>query len=276
MKKTLLFILFLSLLIALVQCKKGDDPFLLLPFGGNSGDATIQVTPADVPPGDLQPGAPPEGDGQITEVTGGSQSPGGGSTGGGDEGDGDKGPCNIKGESLVRHGKDVCFAEGKWFKDANTIFTYQAGSATAGFRYPDLPTGIYEIRIQARHWVKHDKKEALPKDFNEYKVMVAADGVACELSVPASSTGYEQGICNLDLTGGKIDVLVSWVNGHRDVNFCLHSVKLFRIGDSQRSALAAYLSVFARRNTGLIAGLLIIAIGGIVFINIMRRRKASG
>jgi hypothetical protein len=137
------------------------------------------------------------------------------------------------GKSLVRHGKDVFYVFGNWFRDGNTIYTYQGG-VFAGFRFLGLESGKYEIQIMAKHWVERNKQGVLPIGFKGYDVMIAADQVATNAIVPASSTNWEKGTVVLDLRGGKIDVLVSWRNCAKDVSFQIHSIMLKRIGDSTR------------------------------------------
>ncbi len=84
----------------------------------------------------------------------------------------------------------------------------------------------------------------------------------------------------LDLTGGNIDVELTWLNDKYkkdvyDANIQIKKIKLKRVGDSERSAIAAYLLGTSAGSRVLLIGtlfLLIIIIGG---ISIMNRRKSG-
>ena len=180
--------------------------------------------------------------------------------------------------NLVRLGKDICYAQegSKWFKDAESVFTYQDNRA-AGFCFKNVPAGTYEVRIMARHWMKSKgKKAGLPDSFKEYRVMTAGDGVAAEMKIPASDKGQEKGTATLDLTGGDIKILVAWTNGAKDVNFAIHQVKLTRTGDSNRSDLAGYLSGMGGNNLMLLIALLAVAVLGLFGISRLKKAGAAG
>ena len=59
------------------NCKDGYiDPSLFLAFGADSNELSDQTTPPGFLAEDLNPEKPSEGDGQITVIIGGSQTPG--------------------------------------------------------------------------------------------------------------------------------------------------------------------------------------------------------
>ncbi|MDY6934291.1 MAG: hypothetical protein SVZ03_08735 [Spirochaetota bacterium] len=161
-------------------------------------------------------------------------------------------------KSLVRNANQYSFIEGRWFWDKNTVRTYWANQLI-GFSFSDMKSGKYRIILTAKNYGK------LSPDYTDFKVDVEADGVGATISIPANEKKFKKGNAILDLTGGDIDVSLIWTNdmwvpNKYDTNIQIKKIKLKRIDDSERSALAAYLIATVKGNRGLITGILLIVL----------------
>ncbi len=140
---------------------------------------------------------------------------------------------------LTRRAHDYCDVAGRWFWDDRSARTYWKDQ-TISFCFPDLKAGKYRIEIAAKNY------GVLPPDYKHFEVAVAADGVAAQANIRAHAKKYRRGSAVLDLTGGDTRVDLTWLNevykeGEYDSNIQLRNIKLVRVGDSERSPLAAIL-----------------------------------
>ena len=195
-----------------------------------------------------------------------------------ESGDGDESTQGSENEgdgsgNLVRLGKDYCYSEGTWFRDAEAIFTYE-GNKPAGFCYANLPSGKYEVRVMARMWVKHGRPGSLPEGYENFEVMVSGDGVFADLLIPASATGLNKATGVLDITDANPTIFVTWLNQQEDVNFAIHQVKLKRVGDSERSTLVGSIKHFSQKNFSVMMMILAAILVSLGVINFMKHRTA--
>lgn len=156
--------------------------------------------------------------------------------------------------SLNRAAYQYCDLTGRWFFDNKSAWTYWANQSL-GFCYQDLRPGKYEVTLM----VKNNGK--LNKDYKEFDVMVAADGVADTVHISADDNRYNKGKVVLDLTGGDTQVNISWTNDmyvpdKYDANIQIRGIGLKRVGESKRSALSGYLYGTAAGRTILIGTVL--------------------
>ncbi len=143
-----------------------------------------------------------------------------------------------------------------------------------GFCYKNLPSGRYTVSVQASN------HGALPPGFAAFDVAVAADGVTGSVSIPASTDTIKTGKTTLDLRGGDISLLLSWTNDQYvsddvDAAIEIQSIALKRVGDSERSALTAFLAAPTKRSWqfwALACGAALLSVAGVVFL----RWRASG
>jgi hypothetical protein len=182
------------------------------------------------------------------------------------------------GQSLVRHGEDFCFAEGAWYKDSNTIFTYEG--KPIGFCFNNLKQGKYEAVVMAKHWFKNGtKNKTVLPGLTEYRVKVAGDGDTKTITIPVNSNSWEQSSSVVDLVGGDTMVMVNWENPYCEANSCaniqLLSIHLKKVGKSDRSAIAAYLLNFSKSNYLMLLTVLVIAVAAIAAINMKQRLSKS-
>ncbi len=258
---------------------------LVPPFTGSD------QTPAGVPESDLDMGSgstdsTQELGGQVIVLTGASATPEGVIPA---EDDGQSGPegdaCNYKGKSLVRHGKDACKVTGTWYRDANTIFTYQAGKAMAGFKFNNLDSGVYEVTVKAREWNRHADPGTLPSGFTAYRIAVGASGATADVTVAASATGFNRGKGQIDLAGGDTMIYVNWYNGFCNGNDCanfqLHSIKLKKVKESKKLALASSIYNIYKKNQKtmygiyIALGMVLTALLALTAVKAVRRKRAT-
>lgn len=176
---------------------------------------------------------------------------------------------------LVRRAHQFSELDGRFFFDHNSVRTYWANQ-TIGFNFPNLEPGKYRVIIDAKNY----GTLPLPSGYSEFEVNIEADGTSGIAKIPASSNNWEHGFAVLDLTGGNTDVFLTWMNdkyreNEYDTNIQIHKIRLQRIGDSERSALAAYLLGATGRNKGVVAGgfvFIMMAIAALVLWNRRRTR----
>jgi len=141
---------------------------------------------------------------------------------------------------LFRRASEYSFVDGRFFWDKNGARTYWANQVIA-FNFPELKAGKYKVIVVAKQYGAN-----LAEDYTNFRVKVEADGVEGVAEVPADPKKYKRGSVVLDLTGGNTDIYLTWTNdsykkGVYDANIQIKSIKLKRVGDSERSAMAAYL-----------------------------------
>ncbi|MCB1316437.1 MAG: hypothetical protein KDK27_10815, partial [Leptospiraceae bacterium] len=175
-----------------------------------------------------------------------------------------------------RQGYQSCKTEGRFFYDesAGTARTYWANQ-TIAYCFDDLEPGKYEVSLEARNY----GAAGLPDNYEYFKVVIAADGVAQEVMVPASDDKFETGLTMLDLRGGDIVVGVTWTNdrykeGEFDANIEIKSIQLQRVGASERSGLTAYLGQ-GNWNLSILIGTIVVALLGLGIVQYLRRRQAA-
>ena len=119
----------------------------------------------------------------------------------------------------------------------------------------------------------------MPDGYDNFTVVVDADGTSGEALVSAAQKSWRKGSVVLDLTGGT-DIFLTWINdqykeGDYDTNIQYKKIFLKRVGDSERSALAAYLLGTRSGNRVLMTGILVVLVGFIALISVWNRRRAK-
>jgi hypothetical protein len=175
---------------------------------------------------------------------------------------------------LVRNAHEYSTVDGRFFWDKKTAWTNWADQ-TIGFSFPELEAGKYEIIIMAKNY----GDLPLPDGYDNFIVAVDADGTSGEAMISAAQKGWRKGSVVLDLTGGT-DVYLTWLNdqykeGDYDTNIQYKKIFLKRVGDSERSALAAYLLGTRSGNRVLMSGILVVLVGFIALISVWNRRRAN-
>ena len=178
-------------------------------------------------------------------------------------------------KKLVRHAHEYSEVDGRFFWDKQSVRTYWANQ-TIGFNFPELQPGKYRVKITAKNY----GSLPLPDDFDHFNVTIDADGTSGQAQIPAEEKGWRNGSVILDLTGGDTDLFLTWTNdkyseGEHDANIMIQKIHLQRVGDSERSALAAYLLGVSSTNKMLLVGtlmLLILILSGITLRNRKRAR----
>jgi hypothetical protein len=144
-----------------------------------------------------------------------------------------------------------------------------------GFSFPNLTAGKYEITIMGKNY----GDLPLPADYEYFTIAVDANGTNAQVQVPAAIKGWRKGTVVLDITGAT-DILLTWLNesykeNEYDSNFQFKKIILKRVGDSDRSALAAYLLGTKIGNRVLMTGILLALVGLIAMISIWNRGRVK-
>lgn len=178
--------------------------------------------------------------------------------------------------SLDRSGSEMCYTNGRFFlDDEGALYTYWQNQA-AGFCFANLPAGQYRVTVEARN---HGELK-LPRGYDAFQLLLAADGVTAALNVEAADNKYKSGSTTIDLTGGNQLLLVTWLNdsfkeGDYDANVKIRSIKLERIGESHRSALAGYLRKSGNGGVFALAATVLISALGLAGIYAYRRLRPN-
>lgn len=268
-----------------VHCGEGDDKgFLLLSAaGGNTGN----VKPADVPDSDLKivSSETLQGTGTITELTGSSQSQeeysveSSGQNSASDTKAHSEPHTNENNSSLVRHGKDVCSVEGRWYRDSNTIFTYE-GNKPAGFCFNDIEKGLYEVELMVQGWEKarSGTNSSFPSSFVEYEILVSSNGNNAIAIVPVNTKNWEKGKVKMNIQEINPVISVSFLNPYCSDNKCVNmqllSIKLSKDRNSE-SVIAASIADFSRNFYPYILAFLVLALALVAMLNIRSNNTES-
>jgi hypothetical protein len=175
---------------------------------------------------------------------------------------------------LVRMADEYSSVDGRFFWDNNSVRTYWADQ-TIGFSFPDLEPGKYRVTIHAKNY----GSLPLPDNYDHFRVAVEGDGTSGEARISATEKGWRHGSTVLDLTGGDTEIFLTWLNDsyredEYDANIQIHKIQLQRVGDSERSALAAYLLGSTAGNTIMIIGALAFLLTTIICITLLNKRRA--
>ena len=164
---------------------------------------------------------------------------------------------------MARKATQYCYTKGRWFWDAKTARTYWANQ-TIGYCFKNLKPGKYKVQVRAKNYGK------VPAGYTDFNVVAAADGVSGRLNIKADTKKYHKGSTILDITDSSPMVLLTWTNDKwvpskgEDANIQIRRVKLIRVGDSERSALAAFIMSAAKGNNAMILITLMIAVIGLL------------
>ncbi len=159
---------------------------------------------------------------------------------------------------LAKSPRDFCELDGRFFFGDKTAWTSWANQQIT-YCFPKLRAGKYEVLIKARN------RGRLPDGYTNFAVNVAADGVDANLSIPASNTKSGTGKAILDLTEGDKKLSVNWTNDvfiSEDLDSAIEfeSISIKRVGESERSKLAASLLQAGSARTILIAAIVMAVI----------------
>ncbi|HPB83188.1 MAG TPA: hypothetical protein PK200_14210 [Spirochaetota bacterium] len=179
-------------------------------------------------------------------------------------------------ETLERLASQYTFVDGRFFWDGDSVRTYWSNQ-TIGFNFTNLQPGVYEVIVVAKNY------GTVPPGYREFEVEVDTDnGTSGEMRIPVSAENYQNGTMNLDLTGGDTTIFLTWLNDKfkenvYDANIQIQKIQLRRIGDSHRSALAAYLIAKAQNNKALtsILGGMVLVLGGLFVWNRKRMKHLA-
>jgi|GEM_PF-1986929 len=185
---------------------------------------------------------------------------------------GEKAP--VKG--LKRNAFQYSFLEGTWYWDANTVRTYWANQVI-GFDYSNLKPGKYEVIVTAKNYGK------VPAGYTDFNVKVTTDeGASGVLKIKADADAFNKGKVVLDITG-PTTVYLTWTNDKwvpdkgEDANIQIKNIRLKKVGESERSALAAYLIAKTAKNKFLVGGIFFsvaMVLGGLFAWNRKRMKIA--
>lgn len=113
--------------------------------------------------------------------------------------------------SLSMYAKEYTYIEGTWYQDGNAMFTYQKDKPI-GFNLSALRSGRYSVTVEARHWVAAGYTEDLPSGFSAFQVVAASGGTAGTMSIAASTSAYNTGTTQVNVTGSGDVLLLSFGN----------------------------------------------------------------
>lgn len=178
-------------------------------------------------------------------------------------------------KKLVRTAHQYSAVDGRFFWDNSSVRTYWANQYI-GFSFPKLEAGKYKVIVVAKNY----GKAGLPDNYPEFKVRAYADGVDGIIKIKASDKAYKRGNTVLDLTGGDTELYLNWINdkykkGVYDANIQIKKLILKRVGDSERSAVAAYLlGAKSGGNRLIILGIFLTAVMALTGLYFFNKRRA--
>lgn len=163
----------------------------------------------------------------------------------------------------VRFGNQFSYIGGRFFWEDNTVWT-SWDNQTIGFDYTNLQSGKYRITIEAKNY------GIVPQEYKDFMVRVNSEcGDETYVYIEADSDNYKTGSSEIDIVG-PTSIYLTWENDMwrpdrdpvEDANIKYRSVKMERIGESERSALGAYLM-------GTRSGNMMVTFGSIIIIGLM-------
>ncbi|MCE9597870.1 MAG: hypothetical protein K8S54_07870 [Spirochaetia bacterium] len=181
-------------------------------------------------------------------------------------------PDYVPPTKLAKNAREFCDIDGRFFFSAKSAWTPSANQQIS-YCYPELPSGKYEVSIQARN------HGTLPPGYQNFQVNVSGDGVSGNVSIAAASDVSKTGKVVLDITQGSKRLDVKWTNDvyisdEIDAAIEIETIKLKRIGDSERSQLGAFLLQASRTRSVLLISLamLLVSAAGITMLKMFRKR----
>ncbi len=180
---------------------------------------------------------------------------------------------------MRRNAHQYSYVDGRFFWDANSVRTYWANQCI-GFDYSNLKAGKYRVIVEAKNY------GVVPREFTSFSVHVNTDdGAEGVISIPADAQQWQRGEAVLDITG-PTTIYLTWTNDMykpdrnpvEDANIQIRSIRLQKIGNSERSRIAAYLLGTRSGNTVMMLGsigVLGIALAGFYLFNRRRSRLSA-
>ncbi len=180
---------------------------------------------------------------------------------------------------MRRNAHQYSYIDGRFFWDANSVRTYWANQCI-GFDYSNLKAGKYRVIVDAKNY------GVVPREYTNFSVRVNTDdGAEAVMSIPADAQQWKRGEVVLDITG-PTTIYLTWTNDMykpdrnpvEDANIQIRSIRLQRIGNSERSRIAAYLLGTRSGNAVMMlgsVGILGVVLAGFYLFNRRRSRLAS-
>ncbi|MBL8018461.1 MAG: hypothetical protein JNM27_02250 [Leptospirales bacterium] len=176
---------------------------------------------------------------------------------------------------LAKNAREFCDIDGRFFFGTKSAWTPSANQQIS-YCYPSLPSGKYEVAITARN------HGTLPAGYQSFQLNIGGDGVTGSMSIPAASDASKTGKVVLDLTQGDKRLDLKWTNDvyiSDDIDSAIEieTIRLRRIGNSERSQLAAFMPQAGKtRNILFVAlGMLIVSAAGIFALRIFKKRAQN-
>jgi hypothetical protein len=180
---------------------------------------------------------------------------------------------------MRRNAHQYSYLDGRFFWDANSVWTYWANQCI-GFDYSNLKAGRYKVIVQAKNY------GVVPREYTNFSVRVNTDdGAEGTISIPANKDQWQRGETVLDITGSTT-IYLTWTNDMykpdrtpvEDANIQYRSIRLQRIGESERSRVAAYLLGTRTGNAVMMVGsigVLGMVLAGFYWFNRRRSRLSA-
>ena len=308
MKRNLIIISMSVLFVLTLSCKKDDDKAFLLLSAVGTGEL-LKNMPQGVPEADqvAADSSSLGGNGTLVTITGTSAAPqdysDSNNSNQNDSGDSSDDNQNTSGASAddnqnasgasaddnqnasgdsendenkspVRHGKDVCSLEGTWYKDANTVFTYE-GKKPAGFCFSKVKPGTYDVVLKVKHWVSSDNKgsKTIPSGYNEYEILISSGNQDAILMMPVNSKHWVSDSIRLQISDSNPEIKVSLQNPFCDSENCVNlQILSVHLKKSQGSAIAASIKEISQKHYPIILAIFVLALLVIVSLNLKNTR----
>lgn len=180
---------------------------------------------------------------------------------------------------MRRNAHQYSYIDGRFFWDANSVRTYWANQCI-GFDYSNLKAGRYRVFVEAKNY------GVVPREYTNFSVRVNTDdGAEATISIPADAQHWQRGEAVLDITG-PTTIYLTWMNDMykpdrnpvEDANIQYRSIRLQRIGESERSRVAAYLLGTRSGNAVMMlgsVGILGVVLAGFYLFNRRRSRLSA-
>ncbi len=186
---------------------------------------------------------------------------------------------NAPNMGMRRGAHKYSYVDGRFFWDHNSVWTNWANQCI-GFDYTNLKAGKYRVIVSAKN------RGVVPAEYRNFRVRVNTDdGAEAFIDIPANADRYQKGDVVLDITG-PTSIYLTWTNDMykpdqnpvEDANIQYRSIRLQRIGESERSRVAAYLLGTRSGNMVITFGTLAMLgmiLAGLYFVNRRRSRYVS-